>query len=502
MLGEIEPDAPRAERFFQLQHALGGGDVNVRDAAPVHDDLLCVRLHGGENVLLKRADVGEKHVAAEAVDDRVLDRVRGAIAREIIEILMAGDHAEIGLRRHDRAHDDGEEAQQHADEHAAHRAEEEHAEEGGEEDIKLPAVRAQQAPRHFDLQNADERRDDDAREHRHGEQAQKRREKQQHEQHDRGGGEAHELALAAELIGHAGARDAAVDRAAARRAGGELHHGVGQQLPAVVHRVVIALGVAVRGEERLRHDDERDRETQHRDRLHPAREKRGVRHRKPRQTARHGGQELHAEAVDVDRRREQHADGHEHHRHRELRPELFGHENDDHRAEAEQRRERVKLRKLRRQMAQQRQKLARARAAAEELRHLHEDDRGADAGDEPAHDGRGNVLHDAAGAKQPEHEKPQPDAQRHDRDKRNGLLPAEDKPHRRERRADHDGGHRVHADDKLRRRRDETEQQNRQQRAVKPIDRRQPRDLGIAHRDRDGDKRDNHPGEDVRGGIL
>ena len=432
----------------------------------------------------------------------MLDRVRGAVSLEIVEVLVPRDHAEIRLRRHDRAHHDGEEAEDHADEHAAHRAEEQHAEKGREENVKLPAVCAQQAPRHFNLQNADERRDDDAGEHRHGEQAQQRREKEQHQKHDRGGGDAHELAPAAELIGHAGARDAAVDRAAAGRAGGKLHHRVGQKLASVVDRVIIALGIAVGGQKRLRHDDERDRETQNRNRLHPAREQRDIRHGKMRQTARHGGQELYAEAVDVQHRREQHAERHEHHGHRKLRPEPLGDENDDHRAEAEQRRERMEARKLRGQMPQQRHELPRAGIAAEELRHLHEDDRGADAGDEPAHDGRGNVLHDAAGAKGPEHEKPKSDQKRHDRDERRGLLPAEDKPHRRERGPDHDGGHRVHADDKLRRRRDEAEEQNRQQRAIKPIHRRQPRDLRIPHRNRDGDQRNNHPGEEIRGGIF
>ena len=149
-------------------------------------------------------------------------------------------------------------------------------------------------------------------------------------------------------------------------------------------------------------------------------------------------------------------------------------------------------------MPQQLEQLARARARAEQLRHLHEDDLAADAADEPAHDGLGDVIDGLIRAHEREHGQPQRDVERQHRHDAHGLRAAGRDAERRDHRADHGGRRGIDAEDELPRRAKHCKQQNRHQRPVQPVDRRQTGQLGIAHRDRDGQQRDERAGEQIR----
>ena len=153
-------------------------------------------------------------------------------------------------------------------------------------------------------------------------------------------------------------------------------------------------------------------------------------------------------------------------------------------------------------MPQQLEQLARARARAKQLRHLHEDDLAADAADEPAHDGLGDVIDGPVRAHEREHCQPQRDVERQHRHDAHGLRAAGCDAERGEHRADHGGGRGIHAEDEFPRRAEHRKEQDRDQRPVQTVDRRQTRQLGIAHGDRDGQQRNEHAGKQIRSELL
>ena len=496
MLGQVKAHALRAQLAVERDEPVARGDVHAHDGAAVDDDGLRIGLHRALNILLEAADVGEKQAAAEAVEHDVRQRLHAADAVDREEPGLARQRAEEGALGRGRAHEHVDERQHHAHEHALDRAEQQHAQKRPGEDAELHAVDAPEPPRDAELRRPDERVDDDGRQHRHGQEADERRGNEQHDEHGHARHDGHELRPAAVALVDGRARHAARHDAAADEPGGDVAHGIRRDLAAAVETVAVFLRRAGGSQQRLGQNDGRDRQRRH-ERLRK-RQRGEVRQHDLRQAARHGGQQRDAPVVQRRERTEQPA-GHHHHEHpRHLRPLARRDEQNCQRPEAERGGGPVDDFRCVKNVPQQLEQLARAGAGTEQFWHLHEDDLAADAADEPAHDGLGDVIDGLVRAHEREHGQPQRDVERQHRHDAHGLRAAGRDAERRDHRADHGGRRGVDAEDELPRRAEHRKQQDRHQRPVQPVDRRQAGQLGIAHRDRDGQQRNERAGEQIR----
>ena len=500
VLGQIKAHALRAQLAVERDEPVAGGDVHTHDGAAVDDDGLRVGLQRALNVLLKAADVCKEQAAAEAVEHDVRQRLHPADAVDREEAGLARQCAEEGALRRCGAHEHVDKRQHHAHEHALDRAEQQHAEKRPGEDAELHAVDAPEPPRDAELRRPDERVDDDGRQHRHGQKADERRGEEQHEQHGHARHDGHELRFPAVALVDGRARHAARHDAAADEPGGDVADGVGRDLAAAVEPVAVFLRRAGRGQQRLGQDHGCDRQRRH-ERL-GKRQRREIRQRDLRQAARHGGQQRHAPCIQRRKRAEQPAEHHHHQHPRHLRPLARCKQQDHQRRKAERGGRPVDDRCCVKDVPQQLEELARAGAGAEQLRYLHEDDLAADAADEPAHNGLGDVIHGSVRAHEREHRQPQRDVERQHRHDAHGLRAAGCDAERGEHRADHGGGRGIHAEDEFPRRAEHRKEQDRDQRPVQAVDRRQTRQLGIAHGDRDGQQRNEHAGKQIRPELL
>ena len=423
-------------------------------------------------------------------------RLHAADAVDREEPGLARQRTEEGALGRGRAHEHVDERQHHAHEHALDRAEQQHAQKRPGEDAELHAVDAPEPPRDAELRRPDERVDDDGRQHRHGQEADERRGDEQHDEHGHARHDGHELRFAAVALVDGRARHAARHDAAADEPGGDVADGIRRDLAAAVETVAVFLRRAGRGQQCLGQNDGRDRQRCHE--CLRERQRSQIRQRDLRQAARHGGQQRHAPVSQRRKRAEQPAEHHHHEHPWHLRPLARRVEQNCKRSEAERGGRPVDDRCCVKDVPQQLEELARAGAGAEQLRYLHEDDLAADAADEPAHDGLGDVINGPIRTHEREHGQPQRDVQRQHRHDAHGLRAAGRDAERCDHRADHSGRRGVDAEDELPRCAEHREQQDRHQRPVQPIDRRQAGQLGIAHRDRDGQQRDERAGEQIR----
>ena len=496
VLGQVKAHALRAQLAVERDEPVARRDVHAHDGAAVDDDGLRVGLHRALDVFLKAADVGKEQTAAEAVEHDVRQRLHAADAVDREEPGLARQRAEEGALGRGRAHEHVDERQHHAHEHALDRAEQQHAQKRPGEDAELHAVDAPEPPRDAELRRPDERVDDDGRQHRHGQEADERRGDEQHDEHGHARHDGHELRLAAVALVDGRARHAARHDAAADEPGGDVADGIRCDLAAAVETVAVFLRRAGRGQQCLGQNDGRDRQRCH-ERLRE-RQRSQIRQCDLRQAARHGGQQRHAPVSQRRKRAEQPAEHHHHEYPWHLRPLARRDEQNCKRSEAERGGRPVNDRCCVKDVPQQLEELARAGAGAEQLRYLHEDDLAADAADEPAHDGLGDVINGLIRTHEREHGQPQRDVQCQHRHDAHGLRAAGRDAERCDHRADHGGRCGIDAEDELPRCAEHCKQQDRHQRPVQPIDRRQAGQLGIAHRDRDGQQRDERAGEQIR----
>ena len=477
---KIQRDPALIQRFPERLDPVCRRDIQIADRTGINNDALRIRPDRRLQIAYEQMHIRKIEIARKAVEDHVFDRLRIGIALQRMKSLMTGNHTEKGALRIRSLQGQLDKGQDHADHHARDRPEEQHAGECAEEDQQLAFILFQQPVRQIKFHCAEQRGNDDRRQHRHGQIPDEPRAEQQDTRHCDGRRQRHDLRFSAVLLAHCRAGDRAVDRTAAGQTGGEIAESVDQDLAVILHAVAVFVGEAVRCQQRFGHDDCRDRKAGCQDIAETVR-----RHRRQMPCRKTCGCRLqHPDPVSF--RKAAHAERracrHDKDRHRQLRRELFSEQQHCERNAARQQRHRMKIRPAdRNDMPYQLRQLTGSAAAAEQLRDLHENDRRADAADKAAHDRRGDICRQPAGFQYRKEDQPQPREQRDDRNNSHRLRRAGRDPVRREIAPDQRCRRRIDTENKLRGFRAKRKNQDREDRAVKPADSRQSGDLRIAH---------------------
>ena len=502
VLGEVEGDAFASEGLIQQHQPFCRRQVNASDAPGVYDHGAGIFSNGGLDVRLEPVNIGEEQVAAEPVDHRILKGQRVPVPLQGIEVRLPGDHAHAGSGRRYRRNGHLEERQHNADHDPVDRTENQHSQECNQKDKQLVPAGFPQLFGHGKVQNAPERRHHNAGQNGHRQVPEQGRAHQQHQKHGGKGGKAHKLRTAPKGIGNPAPGHAAVDGAAAGESTGQVHGAVGQQLSIALQLVAVFHGIAAGGQQSLGHDHGGDAQGFHNQILPVNPQVRKARKHELRQSRGHGGQHFDPIPIQMKHRLKSCAHHHHHHGHGDFRNPLFAEQNNRKRSEAQHRRKQMEGGELPCNVGQQRKQLAGTSSAAEQLWHLHENNREAHAGDESPHHRGGDVLDDPSGLEQKEHKEPQRRQNRHQRHQLHGGVGFCGDAKLGQQTAHHYRRHGVHPHHKLGRGGNQAKGQNGQQGAVESVDHRQSRNLRVPHGDGNGDQCNDDPGQKIPPGMA
>ena len=292
-----------------------------------------------------------------------------------------------------------------ADQYAVDRPEHQHSEECTGKDQTFRAADLPQPNRQLKLRRTKQSGDHDCRQYRHRKIANKPGSAKEEHDHRKSRHNPGQLCLCLILLSHRRPGDRAVDRAASSQRRGKIAHRKCQDLLIIVDPVSVFLRKIIFCEQRLRHDDNRHRQAD-RNRL-PYRHRRKIRQSPNRKSRFHDIQRLDAPGLHGQILRHQRPRRHQKHRYRKFRHDLFCNQQYHKCSHTKRHGRQVDLSRCLHDMLRKFKEFSRPRCATQKLRHLHQDDGRADAGDKSAHHRRRDIVDQFSRPHHVKREKPQ-----------------------------------------------------------------------------------------------